>query len=254
MYAEERHQAMAKLVAQRGRQSVSELATTFRVTTETVRRDLSTLEDLGLVRRVHGGAVPSGRLSVIEAALAERDQAHTEEKHRIAQAAIAHLPRARSTVLLDAGSTTSRLAEALPANLPLTIVTHGVPVAAALAGQPQVDLHLLPGRVRTNTQAAVGADTVLALATWRADVAFMGTNGIDLEHGLTTPDREEALTKRAMVAAARKIIVLADASKFDAESAVVFAALDQIDVLITTAIPLPVKRDLTRAGVQVVVA
>jgi DeoR family fructose operon transcriptional repressor len=254
MYAEERQQAIAKLVAHEGRLSVNELATTYDVTTETVRRDLSALESLGLVRRVHGGAVPAGRLTVIEAALAERDTAHTEEKQRIARAALEFLPRAGATVLMDAGSTTARLAEILPADRPLNVVTHAVPLAATLAALPQVDLHLLPGRVRTTTQAAVGADTVSALATWRADVAFVGTNGISLEHGLTTPDRDEAAAKKAIIAAARTVVVLADASKFDAESAVVFAGLDQIDILITTEIPVEVRRALTKAGVSVVIA
>ena len=95
MYAEERQQAMAELVTQRGRLSVIALAETYDVTTETVRRDLSTLERMGLVRRVHGGAVPSSALAVIESGLLERDQANIEQKERIARAALELLPRAR---------------------------------------------------------------------------------------------------------------------------------------------------------------
>jgi len=233
VYAEERQQAMAELVTQRGRLSVIALAETYDVTTETVRRDLSTLERMGLVRRVHGGAVPSSALAVIESGLLERDQANTEQKERIARAALELLPPGQATVLLDAGSTTSRLASQLPRDRRLTIYTHAVPVAARLAAYPQIELHLLPGRVRTTTQAAVGVDTVQALADLRADVAFLGTNGLSPGHGLSTPDADEAATKRAMVRSARQVVVLADSSKVGAESPIRFADLEEVDVLVT---------------------
>ena len=87
------------------------------------------------------------------------------------------------------------------------MVTHAVPIAARLAGQPQLDLRLLPGRVRPTTQAAVGADTVDALSDLRVDVAFLGTNGITADHGLTTPDPDEAAVKRAMVGCGRLVVV-----------------------------------------------
>lgn len=255
MYAEERQQAMAQLVAEHGRLSVNVLAEQYDVTTETVRRDLSTLERMGLVRRVHGGAVPSHSLTVIESGLVERDSANTVEKERIARAALELLPPAGSTILLDAGSTTNRLASLLPRDLRLTVVTHAVPVAARLAGNPQIELILLPGRVRTTTQAAVGADTVAALAHLRADVVFLGTNGLTVEHGLSTPDRDEAATKRAMVASARRAVVLADATKIGIESTLRFAALDEIDVLVTDDGIEEADRDaLSAAGLEVVVA
>ena len=255
MYAEERQQAMAQLVAERGRVSVAEISEQFDVTTETVRRDLSVLERIGLLRRVHGGAVPATALAVMEAGLGERDQANTSEKERIARAALDQLPAASGTVLLDAGSTTSRLASLLPRDLRLTVVTHAVPVAARLAGSPQVELHLLPGRVRSTTQAAVGAETVEALHRLRADVAFLGTNALSIDHGLSTPDHEEAATKRAMVTSARRVVCLADSSKVGTESPVRFAELAEVDVLVTDdGIAAADRRALERAGVEVVVA
>lgn len=255
MYAEERQQAIAQLVVRRGRLSVNELAEQYDVTTETVRRDLSALERMGLVRRVHGGAVPADTLSVIESALAERDSANTVEKDRIAQAAMALLPASGSTVLIDAGSTTSRLAGFLPRDHRLTVVTHAVPVAARLAALTQIDLHLLPGRVRSTTHAAVGPETVTALEGLRADLAFIGTNGISVAHGLSTPDRDEAAAKRAMVASARQVVVLADASKIMVESPIRFASLDEVDVLITDdRITDADRQALEDAGVEVVVA
>jgi DeoR family fructose operon transcriptional repressor len=255
MYAEERQQAMAQLVAAHGRLSVNVLAEQYDVTTETVRRDLSTLERMGLVRRVHGGAVPAHSLTVIESGLVERDSANTVEKERIARVALDLLPPAGSTVLMDAGSTTNRLASLLPRDHRLTVVTHAVPIAARLAGNPQIELILLPGRVRSTTQAAVGADTVAALAHLRADVVFLGTNGLTVKHGLSTPDRDEASTKRAMVASARRAVVLADASKIGTESTLRFAALDEIDVLVTDdGVSAVDRRAITQTGLEVVVA
>lgn len=255
MYAEERQQAMAQLVAARGRLSVNLLAEEYDVTTETVRRDLSALERMGLVRRVHGGAVPASSLAVIESGLVERDSANTNQKERIARAALALLPPAGSTVLIDAGSTTNRFASLLPRDHRLTVVTHAVPIAARLAGSPQIELHLLPGRVRSTTHAAVGVDTVAALSELRADAVFLGTNGVSVDHGLSTPDRDEAATKRAMVASARQVVVLADASKVGAESPVRFARLDDVDVLVTDdAIDDEERQALVDAGLEVVVA
>ena len=255
MYAEERQEAMAQLITQEGRLSVVQLAEKFSVTTETVRRDLSALERMGLVRRVHGGAVPSRSLAVIESGLGERDLAQIAAKEAIAEAALALLPPPGSTIVLDAGSTTGRFAAVLPRDQQLSVVTHAVPIAARLVGMPQIDLHLLPGHVRATTQAAVGADTVAALADLRADVAFIATNGLTCEHGLTTPDRDEAATKRAILASGRRTVLLADSSKIGVESTIRFAALDQVDVLVTdSAITSTARADIESAGVEVVVA
>ena len=235
MYAEERQQAAVQLVLARGRVSVAELAEEFEVTTETVRRDLSVLERLRLVRRVHGGAVPAASLSAIESGLDERDLIRAREKEQIALAARQFLPDDGGTIAIDAGSTTARLVDFLPSGQHLTAFTHAVPVAAKLALMASIDLHLLPGRVRTTTQAAVGSVTTEALERVRVDVAFLGTNGISLEHGLSTPDPEEAAVKRALVRAARRVVVLADSTKLDRDTTVSFADLSQVDVVVTDA-------------------
>ena len=130
-----------------------------------------------------------------------------------------------------------------------------MPVAARLAGLPQIDLFLLPGKVRPTTQAAVGADTVAALADLRVDVSFVATNGFSPSHGLTTPDREEAATKRAIVAAGRRTVVLADSTKIGVESSLRFATISDIDVLVTdSAIKPDDQKALDAAGVEVVIA
>lgn len=255
MYAEERQQAMAQLIAEHGRLSVNHLAERYDIGAETVRRDLSALERMGLVHRVHGGVVPANTLTVNGSGLIEGDSANTAEKERIAKTAVALLPPAGSTVLMDAGSTTSRLASMLPPDHWLIVFTHSVPIAARLTRYPQVELHLLPGRVRATTTTAVGADTVAALDQLRVDTAFLGTNALSLGHGLSTPDHDEAATKRAIVRSARQVIVLCDASKLGQKPSVRFADTADIDVLVTDAgIDDDVRSALTAAGVEVVVA
>lgn len=257
MYAEERQRTIVNLALRYDRVSVADLAERFDVTTETIRRDLDVLDRRGILRRVHGGAVVAENLSLAETAVTDREPAFVAQKTRIAQAALQYLPtNGGATVLLDSGTTVARLAAAIPPGAIQTVVTNSVPVAAQLAaGNGGTVVHLLGGRVRGITQATVGGDTIDALDQLRFDVAFLGTNGISIRHGLSTPDPDEAAVKRAMVRAARKVIVLADSSKVGVELLVTFAALTDIDVLVTdSGISDNDRVDLGNAGMEVVVA
>ena len=255
MYAEERQQAIAGLVADRGRVAVTAVAERFGVTTETVRRDLAALERAGMLRRVHGGAVPAGLFTVAEPGLSERRGARTEQKRAIAAAALDLVPGTNGSVVLDGGSTTAALAELLPGDRHLLAATNSVPIAARLSGTAGVELHVLGGRVRGVTQTAVGETTVRALADLRVDVVFLGTNGISSGHGFSTPDEREAAVKRAMVRAGQRVVVLADSTKLGREHLVRFAALEDVDVLVTDEdADLDVVADLEEQGVEVVVA
>lgn len=255
MYAEERQQAMAALVLQRGRASVVELAETYDVTTETVRRDLAILDRAGLLRRVHGGAVPARALHLVESNVGERETTRADDKDRIAAAAVDYFPPSGGSVLLDAGTTTARIAALVPTDRDLTVVTNSVPIAARLAGLPSVSLQLLGGRVRGLTQAAVGEQALRVLDTLRVDVAFIGTNGISPGHGLSTPDSEEAAVKRAMVRAASYVVVAADSSKAGRENFVSFAPLSSVDTLLTDQeISENYRAQFSERGVEVVVA
>jgi len=255
LYPEERQQSIAAKVADRGRLSVAALAEEFGVTTETVRRDLAVLERTGMLRRVHGGAVPAGALTLVEPGLIERHRSRSEQKRAIATAALALLPGADGSIVLDGGTTTAALAEILPADRRLLAVTSSVPLASRLSLTPGVTLHVLGGRVRGVTQCAVGETTVRSLADLRVDVAFLGANGIAPGHGFTTPDDAEAAVKRAMVRSGQRVVVLADSSKLGREHLVRFAAIEDVDVLVTDegADPETVA-ELEKAGVEVVLA
>jgi DeoR family fructose operon transcriptional repressor len=255
MYAEERQQAIASLVIGQGRASVADLAQAYDVTTETVRRDLAVLDKAGVLRRVHGGAVPARALHLVEAGVGERETTRAEYKDAIAAAAAEFFPPGGATVLLDAGTTTARIAALLPTDRELVVVTNSVPVAARLAAVPSVSLQLLGGRVRGLTQAAVGEQTLRVLDAMRVDLAFIGTNAISVRHGLSTPDSDEAAVKRAMVEAANYVVVAADSSKIGREDFVSFAPIASVDTLITDAeIASADREQLTQSGVEVVVA
>jgi DeoR family fructose operon transcriptional repressor len=158
-------------------------------------------------------------------------------------------------VLFDAGTTTARVADLLPPDRELLVVTNSVPIAARLAGRGPVSLQLLGGRVRGLTQAAVGAQALATLASLRVDIAFVGTNGISVRHGLSTPDPDEAAVKRAMVGCANFVVVVADSSKIGREEFVGFAPLDAVDVLVTdTEISAGDHDRLTGQGLEVIVA
>jgi len=231
MYAEERQQYIVGLARSRGRVDVTEVAAELQVTTETVRRDLTILERQGVLRRVHGGAIPVERLG-FEPALAARDSVMTAEKDRIAKAALAELPE-EGAVLLDAGSTTARLADLLPTDRPLTVVTNALPVALSLVSRPYLTVLLLGGRVRGRTLASVDTWATDALADTFVDVAFVATNGVSVRRGLTTPDHAEAATKRAMMASAARVVLLADHTKVGVDHLARFGDLHQVDALIT---------------------
>ncbi|GGU86707.1 DeoR family transcriptional regulator [Streptomyces albospinus] len=254
MYAPERQQEILRLARESGRVDVLSLAEEFQVTAETVRRDLKALDRAGLVRRVHGGAIPAGRLD-FEPDLAERDAVAADEKQRIARAALAELPGGEGpgSVILDAGTTAARLAAEIPLEAELTVVTHGLPVAARLADHPGLTLHLVGGRIRHRTRAAVDDWALRAYREINADVLFLATNGFSLDGGLTTPDLAEAAVKRALIAAARRVVLLADSAKFGQQHFARFGELSDVDVLITdTGLRPEDALAIERAGTEVV--
>lgn len=231
MYPEERQQWIVEHARTVGRVEVAVLADDLDVTTETIRRDLKVLERHGMLRRVHGGAIPVERLG-FEPALAARDAVLTAEKERIAKAALAELPE-EGSILLDAGTTTARLGEALPLDRELVVLTNGLPIAMSLSMRPNLTVLLVGGRVRGRTLASVDAWALHALGDSYVDVAFMGTNGVSTARGLTTPDTTEAAAKRAMILAARRSVLLADHTKVGNDCLARFANLDDIDIIIT---------------------
>lgn len=253
MYAPQRHRQILDDLDASGRVAVSDLADRFGVATETIRRDLDELDRRRLLMRVHGGAV-ARRTTVVEPDLAARRTTNTAVKDRIARAAADLLPAdGDAAVQLDAGTSTLALVPHLQGRTG-PVLTHALDVAqAALAlGGPAV--HLMPGRLRPGTGAAVGADTVDAVRRLHPAVAVLGCNGFDAA-SLYTPDPSEAAVKSALVASAGRRILLADSSKALATHLVAFAATSEIDTLVTDeGLPPSLRQALAEAGVEVVLA
>lgn len=236
MYAEERRRQIASLTAVEGRVNVTELSSRFNVTAETVRRDLAILDREGVVHRVHGGAVATQSFQTTEFPLDARRRSAQSAKNAIARAALAYLPSPGGSIFLDSGSTINTVAELIggrPGGARWSIVTNSLPSALQLASQNAPEVQLLGGTVRAITQAVVGATALRTLALMRADVAFIGTNALTLDHGLSTADSQEAAVKAAMVTNAHQVVVLCDSTKLGNDYLVSFAGIADIDVVIT---------------------
>ncbi|MDY3128254.1 MAG: DeoR/GlpR family DNA-binding transcription regulator [Corynebacterium sp.] len=236
MYAEERRRQIASLTAVEGRVNVTELSEKFDVTAETIRRDLAVLDRDGVVHRVHGGAVASQSFQTAEFTLESRLKSAPSAKLAIARAAIDYLPQSTGSIFLDAGTTTNAVADLIgqnPAFHHLSIVSNSLPIALSLAHSGLHDVQLLGGTVRAITQAVVGDTALRTMALLRADVAFVGTNALTLDHGLSTADAQEAAIKSAFVTNAHKVVVLCDSSKLGTDYLVSFAPISDIDVVIT---------------------
>lgn len=231
LFQTERQREIARMTVELGRVGVAELADRFSVTPETIRRDLSELQGQRLVRRVHGGAVVFDATG-FEPLLSVRDEQNTSEKRRIARRAIDELP-ATGTIIIDSGSTLTRLAEAMPRHQHLRIVTNSIHTVLALAGGEWKEIVVLGGSLRINTLAMVDNQTVAEVERLVTDTLFISCDGMSVDQGLTTPYREEAALKRAMIRSARRVVVLADHTKLGQDHFARFADWDEIDLLIT---------------------
>ncbi|NRD49632.1 DeoR/GlpR transcriptional regulator [Corallococcus exiguus] len=249
MVTQERHKRILELLARDQRVAASALAEEFSVSEDTIRRDLRELAEEGLLRRVYGGAVPRTPISPTYAGRREESVA---AKSAIA-ATVAGLLRPGQLIFLDAGTTATAVASQLPADLKLTVVTHSLPVASVLAEHPLVDVILLGGRLLKDSLSLAGPETVEGYRKFRADLCVLGTASVHPELGLGVFSHEDAEVKRAMVAAATEVIVIAAGEKLCTTAPYVVGPLSLIDRLVTDApAPAGFARELALAGVELV--
>jgi DeoR family fructose operon transcriptional repressor len=231
MNATQRRHHILALARSQGDVDVQKLAAELVVAPETVRRDLSMLEQRGLVRRTHGGAYPV-ETARFETNLETRTTRLVVEKRRIAAAAVQQLGDAES-VFIDEGYTPQLVAEALPAQRPLTVVTASLHTAAMLAASPTTTVLLLGGRVRGRTLATVDHWATDMLAGFVIDLAFIGANGISREHGLTTPDPAVAAVKAQVIAVARRVVFVGVHTKFGGSNFCRFGEVSDLETIVT---------------------
>lgn len=248
--SDSRQSRIVEFARTRGRVEVAALAAEMDVASETIRRDLKVLAGRRLLKRVHGGAVPL-ETAAFESGVEYRSQVDLAQKHRIAAAATSLLHGAE-TVYLDEGFTPRLIAERL-ADRELTVVTSSLLAAEALAHSRTVTVLLLGGRMRGRTLATVDHWAVDMLSGLVLDIAFLGTNGISLEHGLTTPDPAVAAVKSTAVRVARRPILVAAHSKFGESSFCRFAEVSDFEAIVSGTELSPLEARRYEAGGPVVI-
>jgi DeoR/GlpR family transcriptional regulator of sugar metabolism len=235
MLARQRQTLILSRVREDGGVRVTDLARDLGVSDMTVRRDLEHLHNRGLIEKVHGGATALPGSALFEPGFAAKSTLQEAEKEAIADAAVT-LVMPGTAIGISAGTTTYALARRLVDTPGLTVVTNSVPVADVLhrAGRSDQTI-ILTGGVRTPSDALVGPFAVAALRTMHLDLVFMGVHGMDERSGFTTPNVLEADTDRALVASGRRLVVVADSSKWGVIGISSIARLDEADTLVTDA-------------------
>lgn len=246
MLAETRQERILEELARRDAVSVSGLCGLTGASEATIRRDLRELETKGKLERVHGGAVSTRDVFYAdEPGMDDKQLLHTEEKKRIAQYA-ASLIQNDDVVFLDGGSTVMYMVEYL--NAPeATFVTNNV-VCAQLLPRKGLRTYVLGGVIKPRTLAIIGGEAMERLRAYNFTKAFLGTNGIAVGPGFTTPDPEEAALKATAASCARDVWVLADSSKFGAITAATFLTLDKAGIITES---MREKRYLDNADIRI---
>ncbi|MCX4647261.1 DeoR/GlpR family DNA-binding transcription regulator [Streptomyces sp. NPDC056121] len=241
LLAEQRRALILDEVRRRGGVRVNELTRKLGVSDMTVRRDLDALARQGVLEKVHGGAVPVVEASTHEPGFEAKSGLELSAKEDIARTAAA-LAVPGTAIALSGGTTTYALAHHLLEVPDLTVVTNSVRVADVFhgaqrsSGQRQgAATVVLTGGVRTPSDSLVGPVADQAIAALHFDVLFLGVHGISLEAGLSTPNLAEAETNRRLVQSARRVVVVADHTKWGTVGLSSFASLDQVDTLVTDA-------------------
>jgi DeoR family transcriptional regulator of aga operon len=231
VFQEERLEKILSRLEKENRLVTRELPELFNTTVVTIRKDLIILEQRGLLKRTHGGAIKTRKLFP-GLPLSEKERINQEEKMRIVKKA-ARLISKGDTIILDSGSTTSLLAREIKHMQEITVITNAMNIAVELL-HSNIELILIGGSLIKQTSTSVGPLADEALRKLTADKLFMGIDGIDLETGLTTPNIQEANTSRVMIEISGETIVLADSSKFGRRCLGVICQLKDIDRIITT--------------------
>jgi DeoR/GlpR family transcriptional regulator of sugar metabolism len=231
MWSKERHQRILSLLHSNQRVNANDLAEVLDVSRETVRRDLLELELSGLVDRVHGGAVLPSKDG--EAPFEARKNANYKAKQNIARKAVS-LITPGSSIMVDAGTTTTAFGEALAKLSGIMVVTNSIDIAQTIrAAGADIDLILLGGQIVSDVPATYGELTLSEIARFNVDQVFIAPVAVDAAQGAFSFDIKEAEVARAMVARARKTVLLCDRSKLGATSRVRFCEANQIDILVT---------------------
>ncbi len=247
-----RQQDILEIARRDGRVDVESLSTHFDVTPQTIRKDLNDLCGMEKLHRVHGGAVfPSDTVNL---AYRARRGIASDGKAKIGRAAADHIPDGAS-LILNIGTTTEQVAQALGRHQRLMVITNNLNVANILSGAPGVDLVVSGGMIRKSDGGIVGAAAIDLIRQFKVDYAIIGTSGIDEEGALLDYDYQEVRVSQAILGQARQKILVADTTKFERRAPVQIGHLSDIDTFVTDTPPPEDIIELCKsANVELVVA
>lgn len=230
MFAKERKDEILKLLNENGKVKTLELSELLNVSEPTIRRDIADLDKKGLLNRTHGGALPISE-SGIEPSFRDKVDRFSEEKKTIGKIAAGMIKKGKC-VILDGGTTTLEIINNIFVE-DVTVITNSIDVAEACETKDNIHLILLGGQMRWNTRALVGPVAERTLRSFRADLAFIGVNGLNPEIGPTTQNIVEATTKQAMIEVSKSVYIVTDHSKFFNEEMCVISDFKSISGIIT---------------------
>lgn len=231
LFAEERRKEILNLLEKQNKVFVPELCEFFNVSPATIRTDLRILDNEGVLKRTHGGAVNLSKAAYEPTSDYKLSQ-KSEEKKRIAEYAI-QLIENSDTIALDTGTTTLELAKLLPSKHGLTVITNDIAIANYLEQNSDASIIILGGILRRGFNCTAGSLAAKMMEPFHVDKAFIASNAFSFESGFSTPSTEQAEVKRAMIHSAEKVNMLIDSSKFNCIAFYRFAQLKDIHQLIT---------------------
>lgn len=248
----ERRHEIIQLALSDGKVDVPGLARRFAVSDVTIRADLNTLDERGLLIRTRGGAMASTRI-LQELSITEKAGERSSVKRKLAEVACQFV-REGDAIILDSGTTTAEIAKCLSGIGKLMVMTNGLNVAQHLAVADGVEVLMTGGKLRKKSQSFFGGHAEEALSRYNFDTLFLGVDGIDFNAGLTTHFEYEAILNRKMCLAAKQVIAVTDSSKFNRSGVHKICAPSEIDILITdTGIPDSFARSLEDSGVRLII-
>lgn len=247
----DRRDKILQKINSKGTVRVDELSKEFDVSTVTIRNDLEFFEEKGLIHRTYGGALLRNNV-YNDPSLEEKKKLNVEEKKRIGEYATGMVKDGES-IILDSGTTTKEIALRLKRKKDLTIMTNAINIALELTGISNLNLMLTGGVLRDKSYSLVGPEAERVMQNYYFDKLFLGVDGMDIEHGLTTPNPLEAQLNRSMVERSNSVIAVMDSSKFNRHSFSFICDLDPIETIITDKnIPIDIEEKLKRRDIVVV--
>lgn len=247
MLREERLDYILKKLKAEQKVLQAELSSDLQVSEDTVRRDLESLAQDGLLIKVRGGAIPH---SPNPYSFTERILLHEQDKQMMAQKALSLLKNGQ-TIILDGGTSTLMLVKLFPANLRLTVVTNSVPIVAQLIEHPGVEVIFTGGRIFKDSRVAGGLDTIRMIRRMRADLCFLGICSLHPVVGVTALDMEEAEVKSTMIESANRVVAIGTSDKMGTAETFKVCEMTDIDTIITDKPDDAALQPYIKLGIQV---